>query len=62
MLRVFLAIITLAFSTTASTQDNPAAAPAEKEVQLPQYQSWPGYAAGMPFVIRRYCGLWGRGT
>jgi glyoxylase-like metal-dependent hydrolase (beta-lactamase superfamily II) len=36
--------------------------PAEKEVQLPQYQSWPGYAAGMPFVVRRYCGLWGRGT
>lgn len=36
--------------------------PAEKEVKLPQYESWPGYAAGMPFVLRRYCGLWGRGT
>jgi glyoxylase-like metal-dependent hydrolase (beta-lactamase superfamily II) len=36
--------------------------PAEKEVTLPKYESWPGYAAGMPFVIRRYCGLWGRGT
>jgi glyoxylase-like metal-dependent hydrolase (beta-lactamase superfamily II) len=35
---------------------------AEKEVQLPKYESWPGYANGLPFVIRRYCGLWGRGT
>jgi glyoxylase-like metal-dependent hydrolase (beta-lactamase superfamily II) len=34
----------------------------EKEVKLPKYESWPGYAAGMPFVLRRYCGLWGRGT
>ena len=30
MFRIMLAIITLAFSTTASTQDKPAAAPAEK--------------------------------
>ena len=22
----------------------------------------PGYEAGLPFVLRRYCGLWGRGT
>lgn len=36
--------------------------PAEKEVTLPKYEKWPGYAAGMPFVLRRYCGLWGRGT
>ena len=36
--------------------------PAEKEFQLPDYEKWPGYAAGMPFVARRYCGLWGRGT
>jgi glyoxylase-like metal-dependent hydrolase (beta-lactamase superfamily II) len=36
--------------------------PAEKEFQLPQYEKWPGYAAGMPFIARRYCGLWGRGT
>jgi glyoxylase-like metal-dependent hydrolase (beta-lactamase superfamily II) len=35
---------------------------AEKEVQLPKYESWPGYASGLPFVVRRYCGLWGRGT
>ena len=34
----------------------------EKELKLPKYESWPGYAAGMPFVLRRYCGLWGRGT
>ena len=36
--------------------------PAEKEFKLPKYESWPGYANGMPFVARRYCGLWGRGT
>ena len=35
---------------------------AEKEFALPQYEKWPGYAAGLPFVARRYCGLWGRGT
>ena len=34
----------------------------EKELQMPKYSSWPGYATGMPFVLRRYCGLWGRGT
>jgi glyoxylase-like metal-dependent hydrolase (beta-lactamase superfamily II) len=35
---------------------------AEKEFKLPQYASWPGYENGLPFVARRYCGLWGRGT
>ena len=35
---------------------------AEKEFTLPKYESWPGYANGLPFVARRYCGLWGRGT
>jgi glyoxylase-like metal-dependent hydrolase (beta-lactamase superfamily II) len=35
---------------------------AEKEFKLPKYESWPGYANGLPFVARRYCGLWGRGT
>ena len=34
----------------------------EKELKLPKYESWPGYATGLPFVLRRYCGLWGRGT
>ena len=34
----------------------------EKELKLPKYASWPGYEAGLPFVLRRYCGLWGRGT
>jgi glyoxylase-like metal-dependent hydrolase (beta-lactamase superfamily II) len=34
----------------------------EKEMKLPKYQSWPGYEANLPFVLRRYCGLWGRGT
>lgn len=36
--------------------------PAEKEFALPKYESWPGYQAGLPFIARRYCGLWGRGT
>jgi len=35
---------------------------AEKEFKLPKYESLPGYATGLPFVARRYCGLWGRGT
>ena len=36
--------------------------PAEKEVKLPKYEKWPGYENGLPLIIRRYCGLWGRGT
>jgi glyoxylase-like metal-dependent hydrolase (beta-lactamase superfamily II) len=36
--------------------------PAEKEVTLPQYENWPGYKNNLPFVLCRYCGLWGRGT
>jgi glyoxylase-like metal-dependent hydrolase (beta-lactamase superfamily II) len=36
--------------------------PAEKDFKLPKYESWPGYANNLPFVARRYCGLWGRGT
>jgi glyoxylase-like metal-dependent hydrolase (beta-lactamase superfamily II) len=36
--------------------------PAEKEVQLDKYKDWPGYANNLQFVVRRYCGLWGRGT
>ena len=35
---------------------------AEKEVKLEKYESWPGYANNLQFVVRRYCGLWGRGT
>ncbi len=35
---------------------------AEKEFKLPKYASWPGYENGLPFVARRYCALWGRGT
>lgn len=35
---------------------------AEKELKLPKYENMPGYANGLPFVLRRYCGLWGRGT
>lgn len=36
--------------------------PAEKDFKLPKYEKWPGYEAGLPFIARRYCGLWGRGT
>jgi glyoxylase-like metal-dependent hydrolase (beta-lactamase superfamily II) len=36
--------------------------PAEKEFAMPKYEKWPGYAANLQFVARRYCGLWGRGT
>jgi len=35
---------------------------AEKEFKLPKYASWPGYEAGLPFIARRYCAYWGRGT
>ncbi len=34
----------------------------EKGMKLPKYEGWPGYANNLPFVLRRYCGLWGRGT
>jgi glyoxylase-like metal-dependent hydrolase (beta-lactamase superfamily II) len=34
----------------------------EKEMKLPKYANWPGYEQNLPFVLRRYCGLWGRGT
>lgn len=35
---------------------------AEKEFKLSAYEKWPGYASGLPFIARRYCGLWGRGA
>jgi glyoxylase-like metal-dependent hydrolase (beta-lactamase superfamily II) len=35
---------------------------AEKEFTLQKYAGWPGYQNGLPFIARRYCGLWGRGT
>jgi glyoxylase-like metal-dependent hydrolase (beta-lactamase superfamily II) len=34
----------------------------EKDFKLSKYASWPNYQAGLPFIARRYCGLWGRGT
>jgi glyoxylase-like metal-dependent hydrolase (beta-lactamase superfamily II) len=36
--------------------------PVERELKLPKYESWAGYETALPFVLRRYCGLWGRGT
>ena len=35
---------------------------AEKEFKLEKYATLQNYAAGLPFIARRYCGLWGRGT
>src|SRR5262249_49361543 len=35
---------------------------AEKEVKLEKYAGWPGYEQSLPMIVRRYCGLWGRGT
>jgi glyoxylase-like metal-dependent hydrolase (beta-lactamase superfamily II) len=35
--------------------------PVESQLKLPKYASWAGYEANLPFVLRRYCGLWGRG-
>jgi len=35
--------------------------PVEKDFTMPKYEKWPGYAAGLPFVARRYCAYWGRG-
>lgn len=58
----------LAFLQDASAQVKAAARegkcwdPVEKEMKLPKYADWPGYEQGLPFVLRRYCGLWGRGT
>jgi glyoxylase-like metal-dependent hydrolase (beta-lactamase superfamily II) len=34
----------------------------EKEFKLPKYANYPNYEAALPFIARRYCGLWGRGT
>jgi glyoxylase-like metal-dependent hydrolase (beta-lactamase superfamily II) len=45
-----------------SAQDGKCWEPAEKDFKLPKYANWPGYENGLPFVARRYCGLWGRGT
>lgn len=36
--------------------------PAETETQFDRYKDMPGYANGRAYVVRRYCGLWGRGT
>ena len=36
--------------------------PGEQEIKLPKYADWPGYQQGLPYIGRRYCGLWGRGT
>jgi glyoxylase-like metal-dependent hydrolase (beta-lactamase superfamily II) len=33
----------------------------ENTVKLERYATYPGVDAALPFVLRRYCGLWGRG-
>jgi glyoxylase-like metal-dependent hydrolase (beta-lactamase superfamily II) len=35
---------------------------AERDTKLDKYKDLPGYEVGLPMVLRRYCGLWGRGT
>jgi glyoxylase-like metal-dependent hydrolase (beta-lactamase superfamily II) len=35
---------------------------AEKNFKMEKYATLPGYANGLQFVARRYCGLWGRGA
>ena len=35
---------------------------AEKEFKLAKFANVGGYEQGIPFIARRYCGLWGRGT
>lgn len=35
--------------------------PVESQLKLPKYETWPNYTANLPFALRRYCGLWGRG-
>jgi putative glutamine amidotransferase len=37
-------------------------AAAEKDLKLSNFKDWPGYQAGLEFIGRRYCGVWGRGT
>lgn len=36
--------------------------PAEKELQFPKWTKMPGYEAGRPLTVQRFCSLWGRGT
>ena len=44
-------------------QDGKCWEPAEKELKLAGYESWPGYNQGnLELIGRRYCGFWGRGT
>ncbi|MBM3597513.1 MAG: MBL fold metallo-hydrolase [Alphaproteobacteria bacterium] len=35
---------------------------AEREVKLEKYKNVAGYEPSLPMIVRRYCGLWGRGT
>ena len=46
----------------AAARDGKCWQPAENELQIDQYKDMPNYANGRPYVVRRYCGLWGRGT
>ena len=46
----------------AAAQDGKCWDGVEKEMQFDKYKDMPGYANGLPMVLRRYCALWGRGT
>jgi glyoxylase-like metal-dependent hydrolase (beta-lactamase superfamily II) len=43
-------------------QDGKCWQPVEREFKMPKYASWPNYENGLPYIARRYCLLWGRGT
>jgi len=36
--------------------------PVERDFKMPKYAAWPNYENGLPYIARRYCSLWGRGT
>ena len=46
----------------AEVQAGKCGEPVEKDLKLPKYESGPGYAQNLPFVLRRHCPRWGRGT
>jgi hypothetical protein len=45
----------------AEAQAESAGTGVEKDLKLPKYQSCRAIEQNLPFVLRRYCGLWGRG-
>ena len=54
--------MTAVFTTDAEEGRRIGRAFARNYLKLPNYANWPGYENGLPFIARRYCALWGRGT